>query len=280
MIRTTLAATAICLFLCGSDALAQNEFEGLDLSDDKKEEAKPAEPEPTPAPATEAVPPVTDTSGTADAPPTANKVTGERDVTQEDRVKSVQRKLYIKKGRFELAPYFAVIVNDPYYTKWGGAIRGAFYLADTLAFSARFAYFDTRPTDDVRVAKKAFQSRIFFSVPKWTVMGDFEWSPIYGKVAFMNTILHFDAYAVAGAGVVYTETSGPPYNRGINFAADLGFGIRFVVKDFLAINAAIIDTAYVDQPAGTSKATTQNLVMLYAGFSLFIPFKSTYREEE
>jgi outer membrane beta-barrel protein len=110
-------------------------------------------------------------------------------------------------------------------------------------------------------------------------MGDFEWSPVYGKVSIFNTILHFDAYVVGGAGVVYTETSELP-GRTVNFAADLGFGMRFVVKDFLAINAAIIDTAYVDQPAGTSKATTQNMLMLYAGFSLFIPFKSTYREEE
>jgi outer membrane beta-barrel protein len=278
LIRTTLAATSLCLILWGSNALAQEGFEGLDLTEpEKKEEPKKEEPAPAPTPAP--APPVADQSGTTDAPAKDNAVTGERDVTQEDRVKSVQRKLYIKRGRFELAPYIAVIINDPYYTKWGGAIRGAFYLADTLAFSARFAYFDTRPTDDVRVAKKAFQSRIFFSVPKWTVMGDFEWSPVYGKVAIFNTILHFDAYAVGGAGVIYTETSELP-GRTVNFAADLGFGMRFVVKDFLAINAAIIDTAYVDQPAGTTKATTQNMLMLYAGFSLFIPFKSTFREEE
>lgn len=268
----------MCLLLWGPAALAQDDFQGLDLTEpEKKEEGKTEEKpaEATPAPA----PPVTDTSGTQDAAPKEDANTGERDVTQEDRVKSVQRKLYIKKGRFELAPYIAVIINDPYYTKWGGAIRGAFYLSDTLAFSARFAYFDTRPTDDVRVAKRAFQSRIFFSVPKWYVMADFEWSPVYGKVAAFNTILHFDAYMVGGAGVVYTETSELP-GRSVNFGADLGFGMRFVVKDFLAINAAIIDTVYVDQPAGTSKATTQNMLMLYAGFSLFIPFKSTYREEE
>ena len=45
-----------------------------------------------------------------------------------------------------------------------------------------------------------FQSRIFYSVPQWSAMGDVEWSPLYGKVAFFNSILHFDGYLLGGAG--------------------------------------------------------------------------------
>ena len=63
-------------------------------------------------------------------------------------------------------------------------------------------------------------------------------------------------------------------------AADLGVGIRFVAKDFLAVNVALVNTTYVDQPNGTSKGGAQNMMAIYAGFSLFIPFKSTYRESE
>jgi hypothetical protein len=48
----------------------------------------------------------------------------------------------------------------------------------------------------------------------------------------------------------------------------------------VAVDLAFINTAYVDQPTGTTKATTQNVQMLYAGVSLFIPFKSTFREAE
>ena len=46
------------------------------------------------------------------------------------------------------------------------------------------------------------------------------------------------------------------------------------------MNVALINTAYVDQPAGTDKGGQQNIMAIYAGFSLFIPFKSTYRESE
>ena len=133
------------------------------------------------------------------------------------------------------------------------------------------------PNDDVRTAKRNFQSRIFFSVPQWSTMGDLEWSPLYGKVAIFNSILHVDAYILGGAGVVHTETSA---QRGLNPAVDLGLGMRFVVKDFVAVNVSLINTTYVDQPAGTTKGATQNLMMLGAGLSVFLPFQSTGREAE
>ena len=113
-----------------------------------------------------------------------------------------------------------------------------------------------------------------------SVTADFEWSAMYGKVSFFNSILHLDAYVLGGAGVVRTRTNtrvdGPP----VNAAFDLGAGIHFVAKDFFAVNVALINTSYVDQPAGTSKGGVQNIMAIFAGFSLFIPFKSTYREAE
>ena len=127
-------------------------------------------------------------------------------------------------------------------------------------------------------AKRNLFSRIFFSVPIWSVMGDIEWSPLYGKVAMFNSILHLDGYLVGGGGVVYTETSARP--TAVNPAFDLGVGLRFVVKDFVAVNVALINTAYVDTPTGTTKGVTQNLMLVNAGVSIFFPFKSTYKEAE
>jgi outer membrane beta-barrel protein len=201
----------------------------------------------------------------------------ERNITQEDRVKSVQRKLYIKKNRFELSPYVFATINDPYYSKIGAAIRAAFYFADTLALSGRFSLMQVVPSDDVRTAKQTFQSQIYYSVPQWTGMADLEWSPIYGKVSIFNSILHFDAFICGGLGVVNTQTSA---FRGLNFGSDVGVGIRFVVKDWLAVNTSLINTSYVDQPAGITKGVTQNILALGVGMSLFLPFKSTGRESE
>jgi outer membrane beta-barrel protein len=279
LIRNLPAALLVALLCVGERALAQS-FEGLDLSDDKKEEPKKDEPTKDEldlsAPPPSTVEPAKSTDATAKKP---DAPAVERDTTQDDRVKSVQRKLYMKRGRFELAPSFVINVNDAYYTKVGGAIRAAFYPHDSLAISARFTLMQTTPTDDVRVAKRNLNSRIFFSVPQWSAMADVEWSPLYGKVSFLNSILHLDGYLIGGAGVVYTETSSAP-GRTVNPAFDLGLGLRFVVKDFLAANVGLINTTYVDTPTGTTKGVTQNLMMVHAGLSIFFPFKSTYQEGE
>jgi len=268
----------LVLLVFSGRAFGQEKELGLDLNEDEKKEEQKKKEEPQKA--DNSAKPVA-----ASAEQTANKsppTLGERDIIQEDRVKSVQRKVYLKKHRFELAPSVSTSVNDPYYSKYALNIRGAYYLADTLAVAGRFSWMgvfgsSVYPSDDARTAKRDFQSRIFYSVPQWSTMGDVEWSPLYGKVAIFNSILHIDAYILGGAGVVQTDTSA---QRGLNPAVDLGVGMRFVAKDFLAVNVALINTAYVDQPAGTTKGAIQNLMMLGAGVSVFLPFQSTGREAE
>ncbi|MCP3097709.1 outer membrane beta-barrel domain-containing protein [Myxococcus sp. K15C18031901] len=266
---------ALCLVPALAPAQSQ-EGMGLDLTEETQ--PKSSDESPTPPPAEDATPAVASKSVEEEAPP-PEALPPLTDITQEDRVKSFQRKVYRKKGRFELTPAITVSVNDPFYSKVGASLRGAYYLADTLAISARGSWMQVVPSDDVRTAKRTFNSKIYNSVPNWSAMGDVEWSPLYGKVAFLNSILHFDGYLLAGAGVVNTETSSLP-GRGLNPAADLGLGMRFVAKDFVAVNVALINTSYVDQPLGSAKGAVQNVMTLNAGISLFLPFRSTGRDAE
>ena len=278
MRKHLVVASVTLLFTVGGQAYGQNQLEGLDLSDEKKEE-----PREEPKKAEVDLGQETTSPSTMEEAATHEDVVVERDVTQDDRVKSVQRKLYMKRGRFELAPAAVINVNDAYYTKWGGALRAAFYPADTLAISVRFTLLNTVRTDDVKIAKRNFNSRIFYSVPYWTAMADVEWSPLYGKVSIFNSILHFDGYLAAGAGVAYTETSADtldPTRSGVKPAVDLGVGLRFVTTDWLAVNVGLVNTAYVDTPIGTTKSSLQNVMLVHAGLSIFMPFKSTFREAE
>ncbi|QSQ27922.1 outer membrane beta-barrel domain-containing protein [Pyxidicoccus parkwayensis] len=274
MNRPTLLL-ALCLVPSLAPAQSQ-EGMGLDLTKEESPAAPSSSSEetPTPPPAGDAKPATAE-----EPPPEPEAIAPLTDITQEDRVKSVQRKVYRKKGRFELTPLISISVNDPFYSKVGASLRGAWYLADTLAIAGRASVMQVVPSDDVRTAKRTFNSKIYNSVPEWSAMGDLEWSPLYGKVAFLNSILHFDGYLLAGAGVVRTETSALP-DRGLNPAADLGLGMRFVAKDYLAVNVALINTSYVDQPLGSSKGAIQNMMTLNAGISLFLPFKSTGRDSE
>ncbi len=212
----------------------------------------------------------------------------EADLTQDDLVKSIQRKVFLKRHRFELAASLFISVNDPYYSKWGISLRGTYFLADTLGISAHGSWYQVNPTDNVTIAKRNFQSRIYYSVPQWSLLGDMEWSPIYGKATIFNSIFHFDVFLLGGLGVVWTETSPTPVDalqpngpkRGPSFAGEFGIGMRFIALDWLSINISLVDTAYGDTPAGTTLGAVQNLLTINAGLSFFIPFKSTGRESE
>lgn len=243
---------------------------GLDLTDEAKK----------PAPSTVPLP--------SDGVKAQGPALDEQSLVEDDRVKSIQRKVFLKTHRFELLPTIFVSVNDPYYSKWGGALRGSFFLSDTLAIAAHVSFYELLPTDDVRTAKANFQSRIFYSQPKWSMLGTVEWSPIYGKATIFNSIIHFDGFILGGLGAMWTDTSSTPLNsanpsqgsRGPAIAGELGIGLRFMTTDWLSVNLALIDTAYVDQPAGTNKGSIQNILAINAGISVFFPFRSTGRESE
>ena len=266
----------------------------------------PAQPQPTPAPGAQEKPPEPTTEGlgldlTEEAKKPAPSTVGlpsdkvkdapvldEQSLVEDDRVKSIQRKVFLKTHRFELLPTIFVSLNDPYYSKWGGSLRGSFFLSDTLAIAVHASIYDLLPTDDVRTAKANFQSRIFYSVPKWSVLGAVEWSPIYGKATIFNSIIHFDGFILAGLGALWSDTSSTPLDsknpggptRGPNIAGEFGIGFRFMTTDWLAVNLAVINTSYVDTPAGTNKGAIQNILALNAGISIFLPFRSTGRESE
>jgi len=221
-------------------------------------------------------------------PPPSTQPLDEAELTQDDLVKSTQRKVFLKAHRFELATTIFMTVNDPYYLKWGVSLRATYFLADTLGISAHGTWWQVAATDNVTIAKQNFQSRIYYSVPQWSLLGDFEWSPIYGKASIFNSIFHFDVFLLAGLGVVWTETSSTPLNslqpngptRGPSFAGEIGIGMRFIALDWLSINLSLVDTSYGDTPAGTTLGAIQNLFTINLGVSIFIPFKSTGRESE
>ncbi len=232
--------------------------------------------------------PKTDVPAAKARPPQEVQPLDEADLTQDDLVKSIQRKVFLKAHRFELAASIFIGVNDPYYSKWGISLRGTYFLADTLGLSVHGSWYQVYPTPDVTIAKQNFQSRIYYSVPQWSLLGDVEWSPIYGKASIFNSIFHFDVYLLGGLGVVWTETSPTPVDsnqpngptRGPSFAGEFGIGMRFIALDWMSVNLSLVDTCYGDTPAGTTLGAIQNLLTINVGLSFFFPFKSTGRESE
>jgi outer membrane beta-barrel protein len=237
---------------------------GLDLSEPPVPRAAPPAPR-APEPAAAA------------AAPKEQLPFSEKDVALGDKVKAVQRKGFLKKGRFEVAPIFSASVNDAFFQKFGGGLRLAYNVQDTFALAVRGTYYTPYRTDAVRDGKLAFQSQLLSSQLYYQAMVDGIWSPVYGKAAFLGrTIVHFDLFLAAGFGAVWSATSLAPRSEGPHLAADLGGGVRFYPKEWLAFELGMMATLYPDQPVESVPGTMQNVLTANVGFSFFFPFRFEY----
>jgi outer membrane beta-barrel protein len=89
-----------------------------------------------------------------------------------------------------------------------------------------------------------------------------QWSPVYGKLRFGGTIIHFDLHADAGVGVVDSSTS-----RGA--AGVLGFGIKLFMGQSWAIRIDARDRTFRQELL--DEQFLVNDVAVTAGLSLFLP---------
>jgi outer membrane beta-barrel protein len=271
---------AVALSLLAPLASRAQELPGLDLSDPPREAAEP------PRAASRAAPTVATSPGIdlAEPPPAEARgpgilgSPGERDAALEDRVKAVQRKGFLKRGRWELGLTFPGTVNDAFFQKLGGGARVAYHLHDNFALRLRGDWLWQVRTDRIREGKVAFSSQLLSSQLERQVLLDGIWSPVYGKIAFLgNRIIHFDLFLLAGFGLAWSQTSGAPRNLGPHVATDFGGGVRFYPADWLALETGLTATLYPDQPTATAPSTMQKAVAASVGFSVFFPFRFEYR---
>ncbi len=275
-----------CLVAVASTALGAEEQPGLDLSQPPKKDTPKSEGEelppldlskPPPPPKDAKAPPAASAAKEKEEKPGAFQPFSEKDVALGDKVKAVQRKGFLKKGRFELEPIFAATVNDAFYEKFGYGARVAYNVQDSLAIAVRGNRYVKYRTDNVREGKLAFQSQLVAADIEQQLMLDGIWSPIYGKSSFLaSSIIHFDLYLAAGFGLVWSSTSGAPLNQGPHWATDLGGGLRFYPKEWLAFDLGLMATLYPDQPVPLLPATVQKVFTGTLGVSFFFPTSFDY----
>ncbi len=193
---------------------------------------------------------------------------------REDRIKSVQRKDFLKRHRWELTPTFTLSLNDAFYQKMGGGAAVSFYPADALGIELQGIYVGTVQTDMVGYFQQANQALPKVSKLQYWFCGSLLWSPLYGKLAFVtDEIVHFDAYLIAGFGMAYTET-------GAKFATNFGLGLRYFLTSWLVIKVEVRDLIYTEtfqlDVAQTEFSDVQNHVMLNAAVSFYLPTDFEY----
>lgn len=260
-------------------AAAAQQQTGIDLSAPPAE--KPPEPAlPEPAPSEAAPPretPAPAKTRPSDALESAVGVPGERDTALEDRVKAVQRKGFLKRGRLQLTAFATPTWNDAFYQKYGLGGRLAYNLRDSFAVAASGTYYLVSRSDYVRNGVAAFQSQLLQSQPSYSAMLEGVWSPVYGKAAWMGkSIVHFDFYLVGGLGAVWSATSFAPRDEGPHLAGEFGGGIRFYPTSYLALEIAITAVIYPDQKDLAVPGTLQKILSAGLGVSFLWPMRFEY----
>ncbi len=203
---------------------------------------------------------------------------GERDAALGDRVKAVQRKGFLKRGRFQATAIFSPTVNDAFYQKFGFGLRLAYNVADSFAVAVRGSYYLQVQTDYRKQAALAFDSLLLASRPYGEAMLEGIWSPVHGKFSwFDKSIIHFDLFLAAGAGAAWSATSFAPRSEGPHPAAEVGGGVRFYPADWMAAEFGILATLYPDQTDRAVPATVQKVLAATFGVSFFLPSSFEYR---
>lgn len=217
--------------------------------------------------------------------------------TLEDKIKSVQHRVFIKKGRLEIAPMFNLGLNDAFNQKYAVSAGVGYHFLESFGLEAGFGYaFATKTTNQTYLAKENL------TIPdngtlKYFFQLNAEWSPIYGKFSFFAwKIIHFDLYLTAGIGATSVEYTGWDYNAdtqtstgsdmsGLHVAPNIGIGERFFLTDWLTIRFELRDTIYNmtlrprhylitgddGKKVNGEVDQIQNNLMFMVGFTFFIP---------
>lgn len=232
-------------------------------------EQKPAESTAPPAPS-----PEEGAAASKDAAETGEK----RDEGEEskrklsDRIKSVERKVFLKKNRIELFPQFAFDLNDAIQKHFFVGAAVAYHLADTAAIELRGNFVVATQRQSIvhfiRQANGALPANPFEA--KYSADVDFLWAPIYGKISlFSEAILHFDTYLTAGPGVFGTD-------GGLGPAVNVGIGQRYFITDWLVARIELRDYIFQYTQDLTNTSSIENLLVLGFAVSGFFPTEFQY----
>jgi len=214
-------------------------------------------------------------------------------VKLEDRIKAVQGRMFLKKGRFEVAPSFIFGLNDPFSQTMGGELNLEYFIAESFGLNLNFGYgSDITSNNSTFVTPKTFLEKNELAVPemgnmKYYFSGGATWSPIYGKVSFLSQlIVHFDSFLSLNFGMVgveYRGWEGDISNRvekdmgGMKFMSSVSVGERIFLNRWLVLKFELKDIIYTMDlkpkyyPDGITDI--QNHILGMVGIGIFFPMQ-------
>lgn len=184
--------------------------------------------------------------------------------TLAERIPSVTRRVFSKKGRVELTPAVGLTLDDPFHDDYlfqGGV---AYHVNESFAVSVQGEYYASSSSAP-DVSGGGAGSAPDFNHPVYAGRLELVWSPIYGKLnLFAEEVFHFDTFISAGAGYIGLDTDG-------SVAGTLAIGQHYFLNDWLALRWDLRDQIFsMDvNPAGGPGKQLQNLLTFNLGVAFY-----------
>ncbi|MEL6183549.1 MAG: outer membrane beta-barrel domain-containing protein [Myxococcota bacterium] len=205
--------------------------------------------------------------------------------TLADRIQAVERKVFLKRRRFEIHPFVGLDINDAFFQHFFVGAAVAYHTADSFAVELRGgAAVGEIEKGSVRQVRVGLDS-IPFEPPSLVAHADIDavWAPLYGKLSlFGESILHFDTFVTGGIGVFITESGAirdpvtgvlPESTIDVNPAFNVGIGQRYFINEWLVFRVDIRNYSYIET---ARQSDLQNVMVLGLAISGFFPLTFAY----
>lgn len=191
----------------------------------------------------------------------------------------IQKKYLPKTERFQLYTAGGLATNSPWFVNLGVKINFGYNFTESLGIEISGVYLSSAETEaakEIRSNNNLQPDK--FIITKYNTLIDLVWSPIYGKVTNLDSvIIPFDMYFAFGAGVSSTnaqEGTVPTFHIGTGqiFALSKSMAFRWDYSWSFYQATPEIDAVSTSAPAKSN----YNDLIFTAGISFFFP-EANYR---
>lgn len=260
--------------LAGAPSAWAQDDESLDDFDLDDLIGGPSAPAPTPGQETQEL------LRETDAPEAAPQERGKKRTIQ-----TLQRKDFMKIGRYEVTPHLGFVTNDPFINRYLLGAGFAYHVSEIFAIEASGTFSpDLGEADWKPVTQQIIrENQVTPDISKIQFYGNlnFQFSPIYGKIAVGNkNIIKFDIFGVFGTGIVNTKddlealqnTTTEATNTEVQMHPSLNYGggLRVVFSPSFALRLEGRGLSYIEVLESTTLEMKNNMTLL-AGVSFFFP---------
>jgi len=213
----------------------------------------------------------------------------EGDDSKKRLIKTIQRKNFFKKGRWEASPHIAWVANDPFIKRYivGAGIN--YNITEIFAVEASFDFSpDLGKADYKPITKQLIEENsVSPDISRLTLFGSMSllFSPIYGKAAVMGgNIVNFDIFTAFGMGMTKTAECLECLDQAGDDKSDasirtqfqthpttnIGAGARIIFNENLAVRLEGKSMVYIETVNSTQLEMKNNLI-IQAAVSMFFP---------